>query len=73
MRINENQWQSQISHEVSWWDIFVVQVSLLCQWYLTKLVRYFCDKSDTSNTANSSDASKTSASVTWLSSYFTGS
>ena len=24
--------------EVSWWDIFVVEVSLLCQWYLTKLV-----------------------------------
>ena len=37
-----------------------------------QLVRYFCgtcDKSDIGNTANSSDASKTSASVTRLSSY----
>ena len=22
-----------ISQEVSWWDIFMIQVSLLCQWY----------------------------------------
>ena len=29
---------SMISHEISWWDISVVQVSMLCQWYLTKLV-----------------------------------
>ena len=39
----------------------------------SKLVRYFCGKSDTSDTsktANSSDASKISASVTRLSSYF---
>ena len=37
------------------------------------MARYFCgtsDTSDKSNIANSSDASKTSASVTWLSSYF---
>ena len=27
-----------LSHEISWWDIFVVQVSVLWQWYLTKLV-----------------------------------
>ena len=26
-----------ISQEVSWWDIFMIQVSLLCQWYLKKL------------------------------------
>ena len=35
-------------------------------------MRYFCGRnntSDTSNTAKSSDARKTSASVTWLSSY----
>ena len=39
----------------------------------SKLVRYFCgtsDTNDTSKTANSSDASKTSASVIRLSSYF---
>ena len=29
---------SMIFHEVSWWDVFVVQVSLLCQWYFAKLV-----------------------------------
>ena len=29
---------SMISYEISWWDISVVQVSMLCQWYLTKLV-----------------------------------
>ena len=45
---------SMISHEVSWWDMFVVQVSLLCQWYFKKL--YFCGRNDTnelSDTANS--------------------
>ena len=39
----------------------------------SKLVRYFCgtsDTNDTSKTANSSDAIKTNASVTRLSSYF---
>ena len=39
----------------------------------SKLVRYFCgtsDTNDTSKTANSSDASKTSASLTRHSSYF---
>ena len=30
---------SMISHEIRWGDISVVQVSMLCQWYLTKLVR----------------------------------
>ena len=28
---------SATSYKISWWDIFVVQVSMLCQWYLTKL------------------------------------
>ena len=44
---------SMISHEISWWDISVVQVSMLCQWYLTKLVGEIflgtddaCDKSE---------------------------
>ena len=41
-----------ISHEISWWDISVVQVSMLCQWYLAKLVGeiYLCtnDECDTS-------------------------
>ena len=44
MIINDNQWQTMIindnqliSHEISLWDISVVQVSMLCQWYLTKL------------------------------------
>ena len=33
-----------IPHDINWWDISVVQVSLLCQRYLTKSVnvRYFC-------------------------------
>ena len=64
-----------ISHEGSWRDIFVMQVSLLCQRYLTKLVGdiyvfvvQVIDTSDTSNTANLIDTSKTSASVTRLSS-----
>ena len=66
-----------ISHKVSLRDIFVIPLSLLCQWYISgsKLVRYFCgtsDTHDTSNTANSCDASKTSAFVTRLSSYFNG-
>ena len=46
MIINDNQWKSMIindnqwliSHEISWWDISLVEVSLLCQWYLTELV-----------------------------------
>ena len=45
MIINYNQWQTMIindnqliSHEISLWDISVVQVSLLCQWYLKKSV-----------------------------------
>jgi hypothetical protein len=29
---------SATSYKISWWDISVVQVSMLCQWYLTKLV-----------------------------------
>ena len=29
---------SATSYKISWWDIFVVQVSMLCQWFLTKLV-----------------------------------
>ena len=35
MIINDNK---LISHEISLWDISVVQVSLLCQWYLKKSV-----------------------------------
>ena len=35
MIINDNQ---LISHEISLWDISVVHVSLLCQWYLKKSV-----------------------------------
>ena len=47
------------SHAVSWWDIFVMTLSLLCQWYLTKLVgeiflwnKYSSDKSDVSDTSD---------------------
>ena len=44
-----------ISHEASWWDIFVIQLSLLCQWYFTKRVgeiflwyKYLCYVNDIS-------------------------
>ena len=30
-----------ISHEISWRDVSVVQKSLLCQWYLTKLCSWW--------------------------------
>ena len=43
-----------ISHEISWWDIFVVQVSMLCQWYLTKLVgEIFLGTNDACDTSES--------------------
>ena len=45
---------SMISHEISWWDIFVVQVSMLCQWYLTKLVgEIFLGTNDACDTSES--------------------
>ena len=50
---------SMISHEISLWDISVVQVCMLGQWYLTKLVgeiflwnKYSSDKSDVSDTSD---------------------
>ena len=69
---------SMISHEISWWDIFVVQVSMLCQWYLTKLVGEIflgtndaCDTSESvidvlrisNKSSDSSDSSKSSDSI----------
>ena len=63
------------SQEVSWWDVYLIQ---LYPCYVNDISRcmlaiYFCgasdtsDKSDTSSIANSSDKSKTSATVTRLS------
>ena len=61
-----------ISHDISWWDISVVQVSLLCQRYPTKSVgeiflwyKFPCYVNDISR-----QSSKTSASLSRLSSYF---
>ena len=67
---------SMISHEIGWWDISVVQVSMLCQWYLTELVgeiylwyNYSCYVHDISRnylvrylcgTSDTSDSSDTS-------------
>ena len=79
MKINDNQWQTMIiddnqliSHETSWWDISVVQVSLLCQRYPTKSVgeiflwyKFPCYVNDISR-----QSSKTSASLSRLSIYF---
>ena len=81
MMINDNQWYRwKLVFEIFLW---YNHPYLLCQWYLMKLVGeiILCtsDTSDTSiianssytrNTANWSDASKTGASVTQLSSYF---
>ena len=81
MIINDNQWyRTKLVFEIFLWYNYPCQ---LCQWYLMKLVGeiYLCtsDTSDTSSIVNSSytsnttdwsDASKTSASVTRLSSYF---
>ena len=39
-----------ISHEVSWWDIFVIQSSLLCLWYLTKLVSILIESNNSNDT-----------------------
>ena len=45
---------SMISREISWWDFFVVQVSLLCQWYLTKLFgEIFLGTNDACDTSKS--------------------
>ena len=45
---------SMISYEISWWDISVVQVSLLCRWYLTKLVgEIFLGTNDVCDTSES--------------------
>ena len=73
-----------ISNDKQWY--LTESVGEIFKWYkypcyvndisLNLLVRYFCGASDTSGTsgtnytANSSDASKTSAPVTRLSSYF---
>ena len=66
---------SMISDKISWWDFFVVQVSLLCQWYLTKLFGEIflgtndaCDTSESvidifrmsNKSSDSSDSSKSS-------------
>ena len=43
-----------ISHEIGWWDISVVQVSMLCQWYITKLVgEIFLGTNDACDTSES--------------------
>ena len=72
MRINDNhRYLTKLVGEIFLWYKYPCYVNDISR---NELVRYFCvtiDKSDTRNTANSSDASKTSASVTRLLSHFT--
>ena len=68
---NDKQWYlTESVGEIFKWYKYPCYVNDISR---NELVRYFCvaiDKSDARNTANSTDASKTSASVTRLSSYF---